>query len=331
MKTKIRSALALSALPWVIAYPDGASAATGSSPTFACQEAEAALQILGSSGPLNAEGRASTSYVLWRMGRPAIIVDLGPGSVANLVRAGGKLTELEALLISHLHPDHVSDLPGLLWDEDILGRANPLLIVGPAGNADFPDIGSFLDRLFGAQGAFPFMHDLLDSHSNFHLEIKMIDTSRSQRVPVAELNDLAISAHPVPHGKAPSLAYRINGSGFSVVFAGDQSGTDPQFASFAKNADVLVLHAALSPQADGHPFAKVIGLPRSLGALAAATGARRVVLSHLMALPTGDPAAADFSLADRQALIAAVQSVYRGDLTLASDLECIVLAGLSKH
>jgi hypothetical protein len=152
LKTRIRAALALSALPWVIVYPDGASTANGNSPTVACQEAQAALQILGSSGPLNAEGRASTSYVLWRSGRPAIIVDLGPGSVANLVRAGGKLTELEALLISHLHPDHVSDLPGLLWDEDILGRANALLIVGPAGNADFPDIGSFLDRLFGAKG-----------------------------------------------------------------------------------------------------------------------------------------------------------------------------------
>lgn len=265
------------------------------------------------------------------MGRPAVIVDLGPGSVANLVRAGGKLTGLEALLISHLHPDHVSDLPGLLWDEDILGRTNPLLVVGPAGNADFPDIGSFLDRLFGPKGAFPFMHAVLDSHSNFHLEIRVIDPGVAQRVALAGLDELEISAYPVPHGKAPTLAYRIDDDGFSVVFAGDQSGTDPQFASFAKHADVLVLHAALGPQADAHPFAKVIGLPRSLGVLAAATGAKRVVLSHLMALPTGDPAAANFSLADREALIAAVRAVYRGDVTLASDLECIVLAGVSKH
>jgi ribonuclease Z len=330
VRTKTRAALALWSLPWVIAYPDSASAANTHSSAVACQEANAALQILGSSGPLNAEGRASTSYVLWRTGRPVIIVDLGPGSVVNLVRAGGKLTEVEALLISHLHPDHVSELPGLLWDEDILGRANPLLIVGPAGNADFPDIGSFLDRLFGAKGAFPFMRGLLDSRSNFHLDVKVIDTSAPQRVSVAKPDDLEISAYPVSHGKAPSLAYRIDAAGFSVVFAGDQAGADPRFATFAKNADVLVLHAALSPQADGHPFAKVIGLPQSLGVLAAAAGAKRVVLSHLMALPSGDPAAGNFSLAEREALIAAVQSRYRGDVTLASDLQCIVL-GVSKR
>ena len=331
MRTKIRAALALSVLSWIIAHPDRVSAADTDSSTVACRDAKTALQILGSSGPLNAEGRASTSYALWRMGRPAVIVDLGPGSVANLVRAGGKLTELQVLLISHLHPDHVSDLPGLLWDEDILGRTDPLLIVGPAGNADFPDTRSFLDRLFGAKGAFPFMRGLLDAHSNFHLDVKVIATNVSQRVSVAASNALEISAYPVPHGKAPSLAYRIDAGGFSVVFAGDQSGADPGFAAFAKHANVLVLHAALSPQAVGHPFAKVIGLPQKLGELAAAAGAKRVVLSHLMALASGDPAAGDFSLADRQALIAAVQSAYRGDVTLAFDLQCIALGAVSQR
>lgn len=324
--TKIRAAPALSVVLWISAYPGSVSAANTDSSTLACRDAKTALQVLGSSGPLNAEGRASTSYVLWRMGRPTILVDLGPGSVANLVRAGGKLLDLDALLISHLHPDHVSDLPGLLWDEDILGRTHPLLIVGPAGNADFPDIGSFLDRLFGANGAFPFMHGLLDSRSNFYVDFKVIDTSVAQRVAVARLNDLEISAYPVPHGNAPSLAYRIDAGGLSVVFAGDQSGADPRFATFAKRADLLVLHAALSPQAEGHPFAKVIGLPQTLGALAAAAGAKRVLLSHLMALPAGDPGGGNFSLSDRQALIAAVQSVYRGDVRLAFDLQCIVLA-----
>jgi ribonuclease BN (tRNA processing enzyme) len=304
-----------------------ANAANSDSSAVACHEANAALQILGSSGPLNAEGRASTSYVLWRGSRPAIVVDLGAGSAANLVHAGGKLTEIEAVLISHIHPDHVSDLPGLLWDEDILGRTGPLLIAGPAGNAEFPDIGLFLERLFGPQGAFPFMHGLLDARAKFHLDIRTIDTRVAHRVPVARLDDLEISAYPVAHGRAPSLAFRIDSGVFSVVFASDQSGTDPGFADFAKHTDVLVLHAALSPRAEGHPFAKVIGLPHDLGVVAAAAGAKRVILSHLMALPPGDPAAANFSLADRKALIAAVQAVYHGEVTLASDLRCVVLAG----
>src|SRR5215831_3771124 len=49
--------LALWACCWGVAYADHT----------ACNQAAAALQILGSSGPLNAKGSASTSYLLWRM------------------------------------------------------------------------------------------------------------------------------------------------------------------------------------------------------------------------------------------------------------------------
>jgi ribonuclease Z len=313
--SQVIALLALWACCWAVAYADHT----------ACNQATAALQILGSSGPLNAKGSASTSYLLWWMSRPLVIVDLGPGSVANLVRADAKLTDLDMVLISHIHPDHVSDLPGLLWDEDILGRDHPLLVAGPTGNGEFPDIGSFLDRLFGAKGAFPFMHDVLDSHSKFHLDVKTIDATRRQRVPVAKLGDLAVSAYPVPHGRAPSLAYRIDASAFSVVFASDQSGTDSRFATFAEDADLLVLHTALSPTADRHPFAKVVGLPQTLGALAEAAHVKRVVLSHLMAVPNGDPRASDFSLYDLNGLVAAVRSVYHGEVSLASDLKCVEL------
>jgi hypothetical protein len=42
---------------------------------------KAALQILGSGGPLNGGGRASTSYLIWLKGGPSIIVDMGEGSL----------------------------------------------------------------------------------------------------------------------------------------------------------------------------------------------------------------------------------------------------------
>jgi ribonuclease Z len=262
------------------------------------------------------------------MSRPAVIVDLGPGSLANLARANVKLNDVDMILISHIHPDHVSDLAGLLWDEHILDRDRPLLVAGPTGNREFPGIEAFLQRLFGGTGAFPFMQSLIDPHSRFHLDVSAIDTALRQRSQVMKLGKLSISAYPVPHGRAPTLAYRIDSSAFSVVFAGDQSATDPGFTIFARNADVLVLHAALSQEAGGHPFAKVIGLPQTLGALAAAAHAKRVVLSHLMAFPSDDPQAANFSLSDRTGLLAAVRSVYGGHVSLASDLQCIVLERL---
>jgi ribonuclease BN (tRNA processing enzyme) len=286
--------------------------------------------VLGSSGPLNAEGRASTSYLLWLAGRPAIIVDVGPGSTVNLARTGANPTDLDAILLSHLHPDHVSDLPGLLWDEQVLDRNRPMLIVGPAGNRYFPDTKVFLQRLFGGAGAFPEMQAILQPFSAFHLEIRVSNIAPLQPTRVATIDGIEISAYPVPHGRAPSLAYRLEGAGFSAVLGSDQSGIDSGFANFARDADVLVLHAALGPGATDHPFAKVIGLPQTLGKLAAVAGVKRVVLSHLMAFPGSNASAGNFSLANPAAVLDAVRSTYGGDVSMASDLECITFGSVKR-
>ncbi|HWZ63581.1 MAG TPA: MBL fold metallo-hydrolase [Steroidobacteraceae bacterium] len=312
------------------ARASGDRSASGASPTHrTCGTgAEAALQILGSGGPLNPEGRASTSYLVWVRDRPSIVVDLGPGSLTELDRAGVTVTELDAVLISHLHPDHVAELPGLLWDEDILDRHRPLILTGPSAGQQFPDFRSFLEKLFGTDGAFPFMQPILDPRSSFHLDIRVIDPAHTSPSPI-RIGAAVVTAYTVPHGQAPTLAYRVDVDGASVVFAGDQSGGDPGFATFAHHADVLVLHTALSATARGHPFARVIGVPQRLAALAAAAGVKQVVLSHLMAFPPTYKAAKDFSLFDPPNLLAAVRSVYRGPVSLASDQRCIALGETS--
>jgi ribonuclease Z len=285
--------------------------------------AQIALQVLGSGGPANSGGRASSSYLIWLHGHAAIIIDMGVGSTVNLARTGASPRDIDAILLSHLHPDHVSDLVGFLWSAQVLERTRPLIVVGPAGNAYFPDIKTFMKRLFGADGAFPVMQELLESDAKFHLDVQAIDTKPVQSIAALQIDGAKISAYPVSHGHAPSLAFRIESSEFSLVFAGDQNGLDAGFAAFAKGADVLVLHTALSASAEHHPFADVIGLPYRLGRLAADANAKRVVLSHLMGLPADDASAADFSLSAPDALIEAIRKVYHGNLSLAADLECI--------
>src|SRR5215471_3568903 len=202
------------ALGYAATVNAGNSQATSSSANACLAGGRPALQVLGSSGPLNAEGRASTSYLLWLAGRPAILVDVGPGSTVNLARTGANPTDLDAILLSHLHPDHVSDLPGLLWDEEVLERNRPMLIVGPAGNRYFPDTKVFLQRLFGGAGAFPEMQAILQPFSAFHLEVRVSNIAPLQPSRVATIDGIEISAYPVPHGRAPSLAYRLEGAGF---------------------------------------------------------------------------------------------------------------------
>lgn len=311
------------------ATADTRSVMTGDTQPLTCDRSSPySLQILGSGGPLNAGGRASTAYLLWLRGKPSIMVDMGPGSIVNLAKAGANPNDVDALLISHIHPDHVSDLAGLLWDMDVLERKRPLTLVGPAGNASFPDIATFISRQFGAQGAYPFMQYLLDRGSSFHLDIRTLAATVPASPEIMRLDGTDVLAYPVSHGKAPTLAYRINGDGFSVVFAGDQNGLDRGFAKFAMDADVLVLHTALGPQAYDHPFAKGIGLPKDLGALAAEAKAKTLILSHLMGMPANGPTAADFSLSDPTALVESIRAVYGGKVILAQDMECIALPGI---
>ena len=297
-----------------------------------CGQTDApALQILGSGGPLNGGGRASTSYLIWLASRPALLVDVGSGAMVNFARASADVRELDAVVITHLHPDHVSDLPALLWDAEVAGRNHPLKIFGP-GSAPglFPPVDDFVVRLFGSGGAFPFMRDLLDRKSPFHVEVKTLDTSHAQTIPVYEADALRVTAYPVPHGKAPTVAVRVDTRGFTVVFAEDQNGMDPQFAVFARDADILVLHVALGPNGEDHPFAKVIGTPRALARLASEAHAKRVILSHLMAFPSADPTAKAFSLANPAALLQTFYAAYPGKVSIAEDLECLELQAKPK-
>src|SRR5215469_9496456 len=123
-----------------LAIPSGASAQS-------CAEGPVTVQILGSGGPAINRERASASYLLWVGGQARMLVDLGGGSYLRFGQSQAKLSDLAMVGISHLHPDHVSDLPALLWLSQQM-RKEPLPIVGPSGNDVAPDFSTFLTRLF---------------------------------------------------------------------------------------------------------------------------------------------------------------------------------------
>ena len=63
----------------------------------------------------------------------AVLVDCGEGTQIAAQRAGVTLKPIDKLLLTHLHADHVSGLPGLLHSMGNAGRSEPLSIVGPVG------------------------------------------------------------------------------------------------------------------------------------------------------------------------------------------------------
>jgi hypothetical protein len=126
-----------------------------------CSADPVAVQILGSGGPRLNPFRSSSSYLLWLNGKARILVDMGGGAHLRFAQSQAKLEDLWMVGISHLHPDHVSDLPAFLWQSHEL-RKEPLIIFGPSGNDAAPDFSTFLSRLFDEKtGAFPVLGSTL--------------------------------------------------------------------------------------------------------------------------------------------------------------------------
>ena len=261
-----------------------------------CSSESLALQVLGSGGPSAGGTRASTGYLIWRHGRAVVMVDAGGGTFLRFGEAGAKLQDLSLLAVSHLHPDHVSDLPALLWLSEI-ARRQRLKVAGPSGRGTIPSFDVFLKRLFDAGGgAFPVLGGTLGQPGQgVRLDAVVVDAAAATAQTVLSDTALEVSAIGVPHGNLPSLAYRIEVDGRSIVFGSDQTGGDPRFSTFAGGADVLVMHLGISERAAA-PVTRFHAKPATVGRLAQNAKAKRLVLSHLMEAPPTAPTPEWFSL-----------------------------------
>ena len=287
-----------------------------------CGATGVALQILGSGGPFPSAS-ASSGYLVWKDGRSVALVDAGGGVFHSFGRAQGKLEQLEIVGLSHLHADHVSDLPALLWLSDY--RREPLPIAGPSGNALAPALDVFLERLIGEKdSAFPLVRA-----RGATLRTTVVDASRTEPTVVHQSDGLQVTALGVPHG-VPALAYRMTLGGVTIVFGGDQNGTNPAFIEFAKGADLLVAHLSLSMRAKEPQLTSIHATPDVIGQIAAKAGVRGLALSHIIEPRREEPLAASFSGFDAdttRASAAEVRTHYGGTIVVGQDLQCLGFGG----
>jgi ribonuclease BN (tRNA processing enzyme) len=200
-----------------------------------CSGTPLAVQILGSGGPQIKPDRASASYLLWIDDKARVLIDMGGGAFFRFGQAQAKFTDLAMMGVSHLHPDHISDLPALLWGGRMV-RKEALPIVGPSGNNAAPPFPTFLSRLFDERsGAFEVLGSTLGAE-DFHLVASAVDVTKAEPATVFDRDGLVVTALGIPHGPMPTLAYRVETRGMSVVFSTDQTGTNPRFVPFAKGA-----------------------------------------------------------------------------------------------
>lgn len=285
------------------------------------------LVLLGTAAaPLPVAGRAGISSALVVNDR-VFVIDCGRGSPSAFVEAGLDFRALEGVFITHLHADHVGDLPGMLlypWGIRVGddGPLPPIRVYGPArpealpaGDAEFHRQTTIHAELPGP-GAADLVEHILAGYA-YHLNVMPLDASMPDagalvrtfdvsappktegmtRAPVVVFEDgiVQVKAVPVTHGHAaPAFAYRFDTGQGSVVFSGDTTVNDNLIA-LARGADILVHCVADLDYLERHgttgaALERMAALHTDVsevGGVAERAGVRELILNHYLPAEPG--------------------------------------------
>lgn len=235
------------------------------------------LQILGSGGPEFSK-RASSSYIIWVDNKAKVLVDAGGGAFLRFSQSGAKIEDLELMALTHLHIDHSADLPAFMKAGYFSNRTRILPIVGTVKGGDFPNIQTYLERLFGKNGIYAYMQDILTPQSDsFQIVPKICDVDFSTKY----FKKIKMTSVGVNHGKIPAIAYAFEIEGKKIVFAGDTSASSDKLIKLAKDADYLIVHHAI-PEHAGNYAKRLHITPKRIGEVAQKAKVKHLILSHRM-------------------------------------------------
>jgi len=276
---------------------------------FVVLASQISIQVLGSGGPESGE-RASASYLVKQDGKARVLIDFGGGAFLRFAQAKAKIEDLELILLTHLHIDHVAGLPALMKAGYFSERTETLNVLGPKGNEYFPGLKEYLQLQFGPKGAYRYMSDILSSESeSFSLLSYEVGSKKNML-----FKSLKVAAIPVNHGIVPTLAYKVELDGKSIVFSGDTTAQSEALETLSKDVDILIAHHAIS--AEACRFAKGLHMtPQRIAEVAALAKPKRLLLSHRMKRTLGS---------ERQSETI-IRQGYKGKLIWAEDLMEITL------
>jgi ribonuclease BN (tRNA processing enzyme) len=214
-----------------------------------------ALHVLGCATAGGNPGEPCSGYLV-TAGGSRILLDCGPGVVSSFLARDA--APLDAVVISHLHFDHVGDLIPLGYAHQI-GLATdwkaPALWLPPGGAAR-------LAALCEAGGAGA------DHFETCGMSVAEYDVGSALTIGDAELTFREL-VHP-----GTSRAIRVEAGGGALVFSGDTAPT-PALGEHAAGADLLLTEATALPESKIH-------LPAAIaGRIAREAGCKTLVLTHV--------------------------------------------------
>jgi ribonuclease Z len=196
-----------------------------------------AITLVGTApGPPVRAGRTGISTLV-EAGGQRFLFDAGYGSLRGLVQSGRSMDAVTRVFLTHLHSDHVVDLPSFLllpWAAPS-ARAVPLEVWGPAGTREM---------MRHLQEAFRYdihvRRDVDEKAAAKGVEVAARDISEGV---VYNDRGVKITAFLVDHGAVkPAYGYRVDYAGHSVALSGDTRPSD-NLVAFSKGVDVLIHEA----------------------------------------------------------------------------------------
>ena len=238
------------------------------------------ITVLGGSGAWPTAAQACSGYLVEHEGF-RLVLDPGYATLPRLL-THATAEQVDAVLISHGHPDHCADL-------------NPLLRARALGEAPPPALP--VHTLPGAADAVL----ALDNPRMLADAYALREFTAGHRF---EVGPFQVDTWALPHF-VPNAGVRLTAGGRVLAYTGD-TGPSPDIAVLARDADVLLAEATFPDRIVSAGDARYLSTARQAGEDAARAGARRLVLTHL------------WPGTDRAAARAAARRAYRADLDVAT-------------
>ncbi len=240
------------------------------------------LTLLGTGSPLPSPDRAGPSTLV-RTGDATVLVDCGRGVVMRLAGAGVLPIGLSAVLLTHLHSDHITDLNDVITTQWVMStEPTPLRVIGPPGTTAVVDaILTMLERDLGYRHAHH--ADLQYAPSITITEVSPGDT--------ISLGATTISVHRTDHRPVePTVGYRIEHDGSVAALAGDSVPCD-ELDAMCAGADLYVQTViredliALIPSERLHDICDYHSTVQQAAETAARAGVATLVMTHYVPAP----------------------------------------------
>ena len=238
--------------------------------------------VIGSSGTFPRPGGACNGYLV-RHGETNILLDIGTGVLSRLydrVSPG----DLDALVITHLHPDHFLDIyPFRYYLEFCAPDKLPLKVYAPAGAS------AYIKPLFNEP-----------EPAKFDRVFDFVDIGQAG---VFQVGELSVRGVEVVHLK-PTYGLSIEGGGRRLFYTSD-TAYDDRLVDYAKDAGVLLAETTFLAAQAGSKVPHMT--TKEVGRLAREANVGRLVLTHL------------WPHFDRERILAEVETEFSGRIDLADE------------